>query len=601
MATKLNFCFRGLIPMFSNTVSAKRAGAVFLFFLIFFLTHLSVDAQSRVPYAGKKIFINGMNVAWVHFAEDLGPAALDTATFRTIFSTVHKNGGNVMRLWLNTNGTGTPEYNSAGKVIGPGVDAISDLKTILNIAMQNKIGLQLCLWSHDMMNTSLPSAILTRNEKFFTDTAYTMSYIRNALIPMVEAAKGNPALLGWEVFNEPEGFSNELGWAGEELVPMADIQRVINLIAGAIHRTDPNALVTSGANSMQTLTDVNLISKTQAAAKINSLTTSQKDSLTNIFNTVNRTNLTPQDYVKYLLKISLLGNYNYYSNSRLIAAGGDSLGTLDYYNVHFYGLSLLLSPFNHSYSAWGLTKPLVIGEFFMENTLGVSYQNLYNQLYQTGYAGALSWQWWGDAPNTGSEDHTRTLQSLNYMFDHYPDEIIVFAKTGTIYSFNITPSVIGKGDSAIVSWNTEKGDTVTLNGIAEPAAGSISVSPSVTTLYTLKTKGEVSQNSSKLLTIQNTTGIINKHSLIKTYSLEQNYPNPFNPSTEIKYSLAKASDVKLTVYNVKGQKVVTLVNKQQSAGYHSVMFFADKFSSGVYFYILKAGSYIATRKMILLK
>ena len=139
-----------------------------------------------------------------------------------------------------------------------------------------------------MMCTSLPAAVLTRNELFLIDTSYTMAYVRNALIPLVESVKDNPAIIGWEVFNEPEGFSREFGWDPKSWaqVPIADIQRVINLIAGAIHRTDPGALVTSGANSIQTFSDVHVISKAQAEEKISSLTTAQKDSLTKIFNSL---------------------------------------------------------------------------------------------------------------------------------------------------------------------------------------------------------------------------------------------------------------------------------------------------------------------------
>ncbi len=98
------------------------------------------------------------------------------------------------------------------------------------------------------------------------------------------------------------------------------------------------------------------------------------------------------------------------------------------------------------------------------------------------------------------------------------------------------------------------------------------------------------------------TGIAaNGANLPKTFALMQNYPNPFNPSTEIKYNLPKAAFVTLKVYNVLGQEVATLVNGHQSAGYYDLSFNMDRFASGVYFYILRAGNFVAAKKMMLLK
>lgn len=85
------------------------------------------------------------------------------------------------------------------------------------------------------------------------------------------------------------------------------------------------------------------------------------------------------------------------------------------------------------------------------------------------------------------------------------------------------------------------------------------------------------------------------------YSLEQNYPNPFNPVTKINFSIAKPSNVKLTVYNILGQKVITLVDKFMNAGVYSVDFNASNLASGVYLYGIEAGDFKAYKKMILLK
>ncbi len=91
------------------------------------------------------------------------------------------------------------------------------------------------------------------------------------------------------------------------------------------------------------------------------------------------------------------------------------------------------------------------------------------------------------------------------------------------------------------------------------------------------------------------------------FVLNQNYPNPFNPTTTITYSLPVTRGVEtqytvsLQIFNSLGQKIVTLVNKEQAPGNYSVQFNAENLPSGVYFYTLRAGDFVSTRKMILMK
>jgi hypothetical protein len=89
--------------------------------------------------------------------------------------------------------------------------------------------------------------------------------------------------------------------------------------------------------------------------------------------------------------------------------------------------------------------------------------------------------------------------------------------------------------------------------------------------------------------------------LISEYTLYQNYPNPFNPSTTIKYSIPELSKVKLTLFNLLGEEVTTLVDEERSAGNYSVEFNASNLPSGVYFYQLMAGEYTSVKKMLLIK
>jgi hypothetical protein len=85
------------------------------------------------------------------------------------------------------------------------------------------------------------------------------------------------------------------------------------------------------------------------------------------------------------------------------------------------------------------------------------------------------------------------------------------------------------------------------------------------------------------------------------FSLEQNYPNPFNPSTIIRYGIPKDVRVSLEVYNMLGQKIMTLVDSEQKAGYYEVMFQANNLSSGVYFYTILAGENRMTKKLTLIR
>jgi hypothetical protein len=85
------------------------------------------------------------------------------------------------------------------------------------------------------------------------------------------------------------------------------------------------------------------------------------------------------------------------------------------------------------------------------------------------------------------------------------------------------------------------------------------------------------------------------------FSLSQNYPNPFNPSTCIQYAISSRQYVTLKVYDVLGNEVTTLVNEYRDAGTYETEFNAGKLSSGVYYYQLRAGSFVETKKMIYLK
>lgn len=105
----------------------------------------------------------------------------------------------------------------------------------------------------------------------------------------------------------------------------------------------------------------------------------------------------------------------------------------------------------------------------------------------------------------------------------------------------------------------------------------------------------------RTVTFSTSTSVGNETMNPNAFELAQNFPNPFNPTTSIRYSIGKADNVSLTVYNMLGQEVATVVNQFQTAGTHTVNFDASNLASGMYLYKIQSGSFSEVKKMMLLK
>lgn len=312
------------------------------------------ETSNRVTIGCQDLFVSGINIAWNNYGMDVGvhpengsEVHPDMADFQNILNDVQAHGGNVVRWWLHVNGSANPSFGGDGLVSGIPSYMTNDMKALLDAAWARGIRVQICLWSFDMLKNQW-MADPARNKRLLTEDAAIQAYINNALIPMVTALDGHPGLFAWEIFNEPEGMTEQFGggWDGfAERVTMADIQKFVNLCAGAIHRSDNDVIVTNGAWSFYVATDVGS------------------------------------------------GNMNYYRDDRLIAAGGDQEGTLDIYNVHYYNWAgTERSPFYYNAAHWALDKPLVIAEFHAETTPGgVEPADMLTNLYNNGYAGGMTW------------------------------------------------------------------------------------------------------------------------------------------------------------------------------------------------------------------
>jgi hypothetical protein len=109
------------------------------------------------------------------------------------------------------------------------------------------------------------------------------------------------------------------------------------------------------------------------------------------------------------------------------------------------------------------------------------------------------------------------------------------------------------------------------------------------------------------LTIAKPTGVTKQNDVLpKVFALEQNYPNPFNPSTVIRFSLPQTASTKVVVYDMLGSEVRTLINNEYTAGNYEAVWdgrnnLGQSVSTGVYIYRIQAGTFISTKKMMLLK
>lgn len=172
------------------------------------------------------------------------------------------------------------------------------------------------------------------------------------------------------------------------------------------------------------------------------------------------------------------------------------------------------------------------------------------------------------------------LTSTTYVTSQFafPDNINTAVYTTSLY--------VAKGQNSL----TNTSDNIF--GTANPENQVMAVTPNAAT---------GGYNGTFTIGISGATGVEDSQIEPDGFSLQQNYPNPFNPSTTITYNLPIGGEVKLVVYDVFGREVATLVEVKQSAGTHKVDFDASKLTSGFYLCTLRAGSFVATKEMLLIK
>ncbi|MDR2554122.1 MAG: cellulase family glycosylhydrolase [Fibromonadaceae bacterium] len=211
---------------------------------------LVVDG-TQLKYKGKKIFFSGINLAWINYNSDVGAEALDETKWRKAVKDVKDAGGNAIRWWLFNNMSISPTINqSTHRVTGLPANTINNMKKALDIAAENGVMVSMCLFSHNLMESNQwgnynGKIDITANKALFSDNAAAQAFIDNALIPVVKAIGNHPALMTWELFNEPEGMIANGGWTAEKI----SIESIVNFsekLANAIHNNVSGVLVSTG-------------------------------------------------------------------------------------------------------------------------------------------------------------------------------------------------------------------------------------------------------------------------------------------------------------------------------------------------------------------
>jgi len=426
------------------------------------LVHSDLDQPELglFEHKGRKIFLTGVNLGNVQFLPFRDAPYNHTEAelkelMKKAFADLKATGANSFRFWLHIDGSRSPLFQR-GQVSGLPAGLIDDLKWLVQTAYRD-YGLlaNITLWSHDVLAVRREHSVASRNQvvHMIEDEQALQAYIDRALTPMLKAMQEkmpgstqtyNDGVMSWEVFNEPEGVSRywrlywnyqyamqygDYSWRRVSLpylndrrrtefaiddgsdsytpvkyrgwhfvgtenpefnlymykdvtddypsewdylkkaivddktlqtveIPHDKMLRFINRVAGAIHRIVPDAKVSTGAHSMPYNTDVAMPGLGYDGAPL-----------------------------------------NYYNDERLIAAGGDPLGTMDFYQVHGYpewsdvDKDGVLNMFKYPKRHWKLDKPLVVGEHW--NIIAAGNEMLqthhYQHLHDTGYAGVWGW------------------------------------------------------------------------------------------------------------------------------------------------------------------------------------------------------------------
>jgi hypothetical protein len=340
---------------------------------------------------GQKKFLAGMNIAWLgsnSFGNDVGDNKVDINSFTDKVKKIRKAGGNCLRWWLHTDASNCPKIDATGAVTGLGSKTISNISEALDTAYEYGVVVDLCLFSFDLLDkgtatTANPNGKASysgynfdNNYKFLTVDGNVDTYIEKGLKPLLAGVGNHPAIMCWEVFNEPEGMINGHGWTTDK-IDVSNVQRITNRIASAVHQNSLK-MVSTGAHCADDIA--------------------------------------------------------YYKDAALKTAGGKNDGTLDFLQFHYYPqyFAQSKSPFHNQKSFWNSTwenKPILVGEFPAKDWSGqttMKINDAFEYAFANGYAGAMSWTMVGSAKDSADfGNYATTAPALTALFNAHKSDIMI--------------------------------------------------------------------------------------------------------------------------------------------------------------------------------
>jgi hypothetical protein len=393
-------------------------------------------SPATISYQSKDVYLNGVNVAWLSFASDFGNG-LDASKTNQVLDQVKAAGGNTVRWWAHTNGTMSPVWSADYSAVANASaqqQIISDMKQALDIAASKDMYIMLNLWSFDMLAITQQgvTSVVGANHALLTQQSMRESYIDNFIKPMLDTIAGHPALIGIDLFNEPENmteswFIDREGLPSQYHVTVGDIHATTAVLSAAIHEyaetINEEVLVTTGPKSIG------------------------------------------------MYNADGFGGNNYYSDENMINLGGQ-YAPLDYYAPHYYddmGKEGSWSPFYHQATYWELDKPVVVAEFFADNDAykpasfnyfndPIEEEELCVRLKENHYAGAISWQWGHDtyrqstlncvAAAAGQETQEPSA-SLDFEQESQLVQVNVSSETGTTSAMSLTDVQAHSGSKSL--------------------------------------------------------------------------------------------------------------------------------------------------------
>ncbi|MCD0483566.1 cellulase family glycosylhydrolase [Streptacidiphilus sp. ASG 303] len=215
-------------------------------------------APNRIWFNGRNIYLNGVNAPWGStstFGTDLG-CNYDANRFETMFSDLQTYGVNAVRFWVHVDGRCSPTFTSDNTVSGASSTFYSNLDDLLNRAKNHNVAVLLTLWAPELtFNGSAWTQIRPVRDPFINDASKTQTYIDNVLVPMARRYDSNPALLGYEVINEPEfAVSSSDVWGSSyptdrNLIQLSAMQRFVAQQVVALHRNTTKYVNATGSAS----------------------------------------------------------------------------------------------------------------------------------------------------------------------------------------------------------------------------------------------------------------------------------------------------------------------------------------------------------------